>query len=396
MLARFSRARCAAVVAALTAAVVAVSLAPSAVEARVAPSLPGQPSSWGVLFASVPLAPAATVRPLPPSRDAMPATVPWADGTRLSVADFLDATSSRAFVVLHHGRIVEEWYADGIDASTTLSSWSVAKSMMSLLAAQAIAEGRLRMDTRVVDVLPDLATGGTDYDRVTVRDLLDMTSGIDAPESYEGDPVADPTALPGAVGGVYLLIATPSLDLYAQTHRDMVFEPGTQGEYISFNSQLLSMVLTAALGQDVVDAFVERLWEPAGAEYAATWNLDRPGGIAKGFCCLNATARDFARLGLLVAEAGARRTPVSQAWLRRILTPRRHLVSAWPYSSNFWHIPGDKRGVRADDASAIGIFGQYIYLNRATDTVIVKLSDHGIEQDEELTFRAMRSIARSW
>ena len=189
---------------------------------------------------------------------------------------------------------------------------------------------------------------------------------------------------------------TPDLRSYARMHRSLVFEPGTRGEYISFNTQLLSMVVAKALGQDLVTAFRERLWEPAGAEFRATWNLDRPGGIAKGFCCLNASARDFARLGLLVAEAGSRRSPVSKAWLDRLLTPRPRLVSTWPYSSSFWHIPGDQRGRRLADASAIGVFGQFVYVNRHTDTVIVKLSDYGIEQDEAATYRVMRTIARSW
>ena len=80
------------------------------------------------------------------------------------------------------------------------------------------------------------------------------------------------------------------------------------------------------------------------------------------------------------------------------MTPRAHLVGGWPYSTNFWHISADLPlgQTRLDDASAIGIFGQYVYVNDRTDTVIAKLSDYGIEQDEELTFLAMRSIAESF
>jgi CubicO group peptidase (beta-lactamase class C family) len=180
----------------------------------------------------------------------------------------------------------------------------------------------------------------------------------------------------------------------------MLFEPGTQGEYISLNSQLLGMVLEAAYGKDLVTLFRHRLWEPAGAQFPATWNLDRDGGTAKGFCCLNAAGRDFARLGQLVLDAGTPRSPVSRAWKERLLRPRaiRLYGGEWPYSTNFWHIPADRpRGTaRLDDASAIGIFGQYIYVNDRTDTVIAKLSDYGIEQDEELTFKAMRHIADSF
>jgi hypothetical protein len=363
--------------------------------------IPTKTSELGYVLPSVPLAPAPHVRRLPRSSEKPPTSVPWGATGPIPVSEFLTLTHTRAFLVLHHGRIVSEWYDASTGPSTKLASWSVAKTMAGLLTEQAIREGRLTLDTRVVDVLPWLEVtgpldGDPEFNDVTVRDLLDMTSGIDASESYENDPTQDPASLTTAATGTYLLIAHPSMRDYALTHRQMVFAPGTEGEYVSYNSQLLSMVLSEAFGRDYVSLFVERLWNPAGAGYAATWNVDQPGGIAKGFCCLNAGARDFARLGLLINSAGTDRSPVSRAWVNRILTPRRHLVSTWPYSSSVWHVPGDKRGVRSDDASAIGVFGQYIYFNRRTDTVIVKLSDHGIEQDEELTLRAMRFIATSW
>ncbi len=366
---------------------------------------PYMPSGIGTVMPAVDLPPAKDVRPLRQSRQRMPATVPWGEGT-MPVEEFLTNTDTRAFVVLHQGRLVMEWYGDGVDAGTRLASWSVAKSMVSLLADQAVQDGLLQLGTKVVDVLPELRVdstldGDAAFNDVTVRDLLDMTSGIDASEGYESDPadvVDDPTLAVRMFTGTYPLFVTPDIASFAATHRRMVFEPGTEGEYISFNSQLLAMVIEAVYGRDLVPLFRDLLWEPAGAEHAATWNLDRPGGLAKGFCCLNATGRDFARLGQLVLEAGTGRSPVSRQWKERLLTPRPHLVGGWPYSTNFWHISADlPRGeTRLDDASAIGIFGQYVYVNDRTDTVIAKLSDYGIEQDEELTFLAMRSIAESF
>lgn len=372
---------------------------------RADPSVPWGPipSEAGRAFASDPLGPAERVRRLPPSRQRLPATVPWKSGRTLSIEEFLTTTATRAFVVLHRGRLVTEWYDDNTGRASRLSSWSVAKSLVGLLAQQAMDEGRLHLSTKVVDVLPwlrvtDPREGDLAYNTITVRDVLDMTSGIDAPESYEADPTHPSflTEIDGLATGTYQLLVTPDLRSYAREHRRLVFEPGTRGEYISFNTQLLSMVVAKALRQDLVTAFRERLWEPAGAQFRASWNLDRPGGIAKGFCCLNASARDFARLGLLVARAGTPGSPVSAAWLDRLLTPRPRLVYGWPYSTSFWHIPGDERGRRLADASAIGVFGQYIYVNPAAETVIVKLSDYGIEQDEAATYRAFRRIARSW
>ncbi len=377
------------------------------------------PSGVGAALPRVAIPKARDTTPLTSSDQRVPQTVPWGEGTQdvpgtsassLDLDDFLTRTNTRAFVVLHRGKLVYEWYGDGIDPDTKLASWSVAKSLVSLLTDQAVTEGRLRFDTLLVDVLPELRVrspldGDTAYNRVTVRDLLDMTSGIESPEGYTllDDPTVlqdHPELLVTSLTGTYPLFVTPDMESFVRTHRTMLFEPGTQGEYISLNSQLLAMILEATYGKDLVTLFRTRLWEPAGAQYPATWNLDRDGGTAKGFCCLNAAGRDFARLGQLVLDAGTPRSPVTRAWKERLLRPRaiRLYGGEWPYSTNFWHSPADvPRGTeRLDDASAIGIFGQYVYVNDRTDTVIAKLSDHGIEQDEALTFRAMRHIARSF
>ncbi|MDP3892316.1 serine hydrolase [Nocardioides sp.] len=377
------------------------------------------PSGVGAVLPRTPIPAARHTTPLPRSSQNMPRRVPWGTGTldvpgtspdSLGLTQFLTRTRTRAFVVLHRGTLVHEWYADGIDRDTKLASWSVAKSMVALLAGQAVADGRLRLDTKLVDVIPELRVtspleGDAAYNRVTVRDLLDMTSGIESPEGYTlvDDPSAlleHPSLLITSFTGTYPLFVTPDVWSFAQTHRTMLFEPGTKGEYISHNSQLLGMVLEATYGEDLETLFRTRLWEPAGAQYPATWNVDRPGGTAKGFCCLNAAGRDFARLGQLVLDAGTPRSPVSRAWKERLLRPRaiRLYGGEWPYSTNFWHSPADApRGTsRLDDASALGIFGQYIYVNDRTDTVIAKLSDYGIEQDEALTLRAMRHIATSF
>ena len=389
-------------------------LAPATADDSPAP----RPSGVGAVLPRQDIPQATRPTPLLRSGQTLPRTVPWGEGTQdvpgtsqdsLGLEEFLTRTNTRAFVVLHRGRLVHEWYADGIGRDTKLASWSVAKSLVSLLTDQAVAEGRLRLDTRLVDAIPELRVtspldGDPAYNRVTVRDLLDMTSGIEAPEGYTllNDPTVvqdHPTLLATSLTGTYSLFVTPDVQSFVRTHRTMLFEPGTQGEYISLNTQLLGMVLEATYGKDLVTLFRNRLWQRAGAEFPATWNLDRDGGTAKGFCCLNAAGRDFARLGQLVLDAGTPRSPVSRRWKERLLRPRAIRLSGgeWPYSTSFWHIPADRpRGTsRLDDASAIGIFGQYVYVDDRTDTVIAKLSDHGIEQDEELTFKAMRHIARS-
>lgn len=336
------------------------------------------------------IAPSRHARALPASAEQLPETVPWRNGEEVPLDQFLSESQTRAFVVLHHGRLVTERYFLGTTEETPLPSWSVAKAMAGLLVGQAIRERRLTLDTRLVDVLPWLKVSGRrsrGYNRITVRDLLDMTSGIDAPEDY--DPAS-------GTDGTFGMLVSPDLRQYVRARRDMVAKPGERFEYLSFNTQLLAMVLQKAFGKSYVEAFAQRLWRPAGAEFPATWDQDDR-GVARGFCCLNAAARDLARLGLLVLDAnGSRSAPVSRAWRRRLLTPQPRMDGDWGYSTAFWHPEGAEAGTRSADATAIGILGQYLYINTRTDTVIVKMSSHGVEQDERETFRAMRSIANSW
>ena len=237
------------------------------------------PSGVGAALPRVAVPKAKHPTTLVKSGETIPQTVPWGEGTMddpgtsvdsLGLEEFLTHTSTRAFVVLHRGKLVYEWYAGGIDKDTKLASWSVAKSLVSLLTDQAVAlltdqavaEGRLKLDTKLVDVIPSLRVtssldGDAAYNRVTVRDLLDMTSGIESPEGYTllDDPAAaydNPELLVTSFTGTYPLFVTPDLQGFARSHRTMLFEPGTAGEYISLNSQLLGIVLEAAYGEDPV------------------------------------------------------------------------------------------------------------------------------------------------
>lgn len=352
---------------------------------RLARLMVTSPSQQGTLFATRTVEPAVAPSLLPPADGvALPENVPW-KGERIAVEEFLDTTHTRAFVVLHDGRVVEEWYADGVDAQTRLSSWSVAKSVISLLIGRAIADGQLTEDDRLVDLVPSLKGGSGAYDDITVRDLLDMTSGVDVAENYkEYWPFT----------GTARMFLTTDLPAYLRAHRGLRFAPGSEGEYRSVDTQLLGMILREVSGTSLAELLTERLWQPMGAESAATWNLDHDDGTEKAFCCLNATARDFARIGQLVLDGGVARGTggeqvVPPAWIERISTPAPHPVDDWGYSAQWWHPEGAKR-----DFSAIGVYGQYVFVDPATDTVVVKLSDHGTEQDELDTVKVFRSIAR--
>ncbi len=337
------------------------------------------PSRQGDVFPARTVAAPADPSPLRSAERSLPAEVPW-EGGRIGVQRFLTSTETNAFVVLQDGALAHEWYRDGITASTRMSSWSVAKSLVSLLIGQAVGRGELSEDDRLVDLVPALRTGGTAYDDITVRDLLDMTAGVDVSENYnEYWPFT----------GTARLFLTTDLPGFIKSHREVTYPPGSRGAYLSVNTELLGMVLAEVTGKPLSALLSEEIWQPVGAERPATWNLDREGGIEKAFCCINATARDFARVGQLVLDRGrvGDRQVVPEEWITRIATPTEHPVDEWGYSAQWWH------PAAGPDFSAIGIYGQYVYVNPATRTVIVKFSDYGTEQDELATFLAMRSIA---
>ncbi len=307
-----------------------------------------------------------------------PATVPW-KGAEIPFTRFLQDTATNALVVLRDGQLEYEWYRPGVRATDTQSSWSMAKSVVSLLVGQAIARGELREDDRLTALLPELAGAG-DYDRVTLGHLLDMASGIDVSENYRAYWPFTGTAR------MYL---TRDLAGFVRDHRQMHFTPGSDGDYRSIDTQLLGMALTRVTGKSLADLLAERLWGPMGAQSAATWNLDQLGGVEKAFCCLNATARDFARVGQRVLEAGQGGGLVPVAWVARIARPAPHAVDGWGYSAQWWQL--DPAG--GPDFAAVGIHGQYLYVHPGRRVVIVKLSDYGENQDERETYEALRAIA---
>ncbi|MFI2284663.1 serine hydrolase domain-containing protein [Nocardia beijingensis] len=338
------------------------------------------PSAQGELFDSRTVAASPTPRPLPIASRPLPDRVPW-KGSQVPVAEFLATTHTNSFVVLRGGARAHEWYRDGVTATTRQSSWSVAKSVVSLLTGQAIAAGRLHEDDRLVRILPELTTGGP-YDAVTIRDLLDMASGVDVAENYNKY---------WPLTGTARMYLTEDLAGFVRDHQGLRFPPGSAGEYRSVDTQLLGMALARVTGMPLSELLERELWAPIGAEDDARWNLDRAGGQEKAFCCLNATARDFAKIGQIVLDGG--RVGDAQilppAWIERIRTPVRQ-VGDWPYGAQWWHPTGGDGA----DLTAVGVYGQYVYVDPPSGTVIVKLSDHGTTQDEQETIGVFRAIAR--
>ena len=302
---------------------------------------------------------------------AAPSTfAPWKDGAKEEIGQvtwngkkqdfeiFLKETNTNAFIIIRNGKITYEQYWNGKTQSTVLPSYSVAKTMTSLLIGQLIDEGKIKESDTFVSILPKFKANSS-FDKVTIRDLLDMNSGIGVSDNY-------PTGPSGWGVAIAQMYATTDMNWFLMNNRKMKEEPGTFPEYRSVNTQMLGMIIQKVTGRSLAEEFTDRVWQKVGADYDATWNVDSAAGHEKAFCCFNATARDYARVGQALMSGEPK--IASTSWKARLSLPVVTLDYGWGYGAQMWHpYPGVNL--------MLGLHGQYIYQDALHDTVIVKLSD---------------------
>jgi CubicO group peptidase (beta-lactamase class C family) len=317
---------------------------------------------------------------LPVASEKMPAEIMY-KGTSLAFNEFLKQTDTNAFLVIRNGVMTYEWYKHGVTQSTQLPSYSVAKTMTSIMIGQLINQGKIKESDKFVDYFPNLKAGSS-FDLVTIQQLLDMQAGVGVSDNYP----AGPSGWGVAIAQMY---ATTDLDWFLKNNRKMAFEPGSKSEYMSVDTQMLGMIIKKVTGKRVSDYFSKNVWQAVGAKYPATWNVDRIGGTEKTFCCFNASAIDYGRVGMLFLNGGyAGPTKViDNNWLKRLTTPVTTLDRNWGYGAQVWH-------PYPNTSLALGLHGQFIFINPATRTVIVKLSDNPTDSDHESdTAKALLEIS---
>jgi len=317
---------------------------------------------------------------LPVASEKMPAEIMY-KGTSLAFNEFLKQTDTNAFLVIRNGVMTYEWYKDGVTQSTQLPSYSVAKTMTSIMIGQLINQGKIKESDKFVDYFLNLKAGSS-FDLVTIQQLLDMQAGVGVSDNYPSGP----SGWGVAIAQMY---ATTDLDWFLKNNRKMAFEPGSKSEYMSVDTQMLGMIIKKVTGKRVSDYFSKNVWQAVGAKYPATWNVDRIGGTEKTFCCFNASAIDYGRIGMLFLNGGyAGPTKViDNNWLKRLSTPVTTLDRNWGYGAQVWH-------PYPNTSLALGLHGQFIFINPATRTVIVKLSDNPTDSDHESdTAKALLEIS---
>ena len=224
---------------------------------------------------------------------------------------FAPGRNTQSVVVVRNGAIVAEWYAAGKTKDDHVTSWSVAKSFLSAVVGIAVARGDLpSADESLATYIPEFQ--GTDKEAITFRHALQMRSGL---EEHAPDNI---------------YIQTDQLAYGIE--RDVAEAPGGTWAYQNGDSMLVSRGLEAALGTPFIEYANEVLLEPIGID--AKWWTDSVGN-ALGYCCLDATARDFARFGLLFSRNGDWNPSeiVPAAWVAESTTP---VGADMPYGLHWW------------------------------------------------------------
>jgi len=292
------------------------------------------------------------------------------DGQPLEMQEFLDKTNTNALLVIRDGKISYEYYKEDKFKNSRLPSYSVGKAMTALVVGQLIDQGKISESDTFVKYFPEYKTGGS-FDKVTVQHLVDMQSGVGVSDNYPSGP----SGWGVAIAQMY---ASTDIPWFLGNNRKMDFEPGTESLYRSVDTQMIGMIIQKVTNQSVSDYFTEKIWQQVGADFDATWNVDKIGGYEKTFCCFNAVARDYARIGQLVLDQGVvpfdKQQVISTSWMKRITTPATRLDYGWGYGAFFWHpYPGV--------TLMLGLHGQYVYIDIPNETVIVKLSDEPTDVD---------------
>jgi CubicO group peptidase (beta-lactamase class C family) len=269
---------------------------------------------------------------------------------------------TKAFLIFQGDTLVYEKYFDEHTQNQVSNSFSAAKSVIGMLIGIAIEEGKIRsVDDLAGKYIPEFNKNGRE--KITIRHLLTMSAGFDWVESG-ANPLSE------AAEGYY------GSDLYGLVTRLRVIdEPGVNFNYQSGNSQILGFIIEKATGKSINQYTEEKLWVPLGARNNAYWSLDKEGGDEKAFCCMYATARDYALLGQLLLNNGFYngKQVVPKWYIDKMLeTPSMKTKENVPNMRYGWHT-----WVYKNKGNPIyycrGLMGQYMIAIPNKNRVIVRL-----------------------
>ncbi len=299
--------------------------------------------------------------------------IPWTDNQKLGSLSLTEEEEnthkkygSVAYLVIKNDQVLFEKYWGDHSETAISNSFSMAKSMVAILVGAALDEGLIgSIEDKACTYVPELCNGKPSNKDITIRDLLTMTSTIDFDESY-GDPFG------------FMARTTYGSDVAAETFDGFQAqkEPGSEWQYLGGNTLLLGFIVENVTNRTLSDYMSEKVWRKIGAENSAHWALDSEGGREKSYCCFNATARDFAKLGKLMLQKGKfnGQQVINSKFMDEMMTP----LSAPSHSDGEpadhygYQIWLDKRGGKKV-VNYRGMLGQYITVIPEEELIMVRL-----------------------
>ncbi len=332
------------------------------------------------------------VRPLPTAATQINPAITF--NKRTSTLDaFMKDNRITGLIAVKDGEVVLEKYALGRKPEDRWPSFSVAKSVTSILIGAAIKDGWIRsIYDPVTRYLPELK--GTAYDGISLRQLMTMTTGVKWDENYASRTSDVARASQQPFTGGHPVENNPLVKYMATLKTEA--KPGERWLYKTGETDLAGIALYRALaGKPLAQYASEKLWQPYGMEQDAIWVVDKA-GIERGGCCMSATLRDYARIGLFMLGGGEidGKKILPDGWVEEATSnhvPRKGREAGESYGYFWW--PNDN-GYRA-----IGIFGQQIAvfpeenLVIAINSAMVKATDRTQSQKLAALLETVRAAA---
>ena len=287
-------------------------------------------------------------------------------GKKYSLEDYIQAFKVAGLIVIRDGKILHESYNFGNNEESKWVSFSVTKSVTSMLLGAAMKDGFINsVNDPIVSYLPQLKN--SHYDRVSIKQILHMSSGVDWNEDYN-DPSSD----------VSIASAYNSLKLYNYLRTlGTSSEPGAKFNYNTAETNLIGGLVRSATSYNLSNYLEQKIWQPFGMEFDAYWVLDYDHKEELGGCCINATLRDYARIGIFAMNNGILENGINvlpREWMQQSTSPSPNLEY---YGYQWWLDGSNYNSFYAD-----GIFGQFIWIDPDSKTVVAM---HSARRDADVS-----------
>ncbi len=284
------------------------------------------------------------------------------NSTNIQLDNFVNLHKTISFLIIRNDTILYESYKRKYTDTTLVSSFSMVKPIISTLIGIAIDEGKIKsIDDKIINYLPEFRNKAG-WEKISIKNLLHHTSGIKFNDN-KINPLSDNAKFYWGDN-----LRKEMLGLTLECAPDLKFK------YSSENTQLLGFILEKVTGHSISNYLQEKLWKPLEMESPAYWSLDRKDdkGMEKAFCCLQARAVDFAKIGKLYLNNGKwnGNQIVSEKWVK-YSTKADATGNNKHYYNNNWGIGPEKYG----SFYAVGLYGQYLYIHPEKKLIIVRFGD---------------------